>query len=150
MQIVQSYNTAISRKRASVPLRYLEERGYLKGAILDYGCGKSADFDHLKKAGYIAEAYDPYWRPTDLTGMGFDTVLCTYVLNVVNTEAEDEIIRSIKSLLKEGGQAFLTVRRDIKKEGKTTRGFQRNVFLDLNVVKENSSYCIYSFSRKKG
>ena len=85
MQNVQSYNTAISRKKASVPLRYLEDKGYLRGAILDYGCGKSADFNHLKKAGYIAEAYDP-------------------------------------------------------------RGYQRNVSLDLNVVKENSGYCIYSLS----
>jgi len=146
MQNVQSYNTAISRKKASVPLRYLQDKGYLRGAILDYGCGKSADFNHLKKAGYTAEAYDPYWRPTDLTGMGFDTVLCTYVLNVVSAEAEDEILGSIKSLLKRGGQAFITVRRDVKKDGKTSRGYQRSVFLNLNVVKENSSYCIYSLS----
>jgi hypothetical protein len=146
MQVVESYNTAMSRKKASVPLRYLEDKGYLEGAVLDYGCGKSTDFRHLKKAGYTAEAYDPYWRPTDLTGMAFDTVLCTYVLNVVSEEAEDEILRSIESLLKKGGRAFITVRRDIKKEGKTTRGFQRNVSLDLDIVKENSSYCIYSFS----
>ena len=146
MQNVQSYNTAISRKKASVPLRYLEEKGYLKGAILDYGCGKSADFDHLKRAGYTAEAYDPYWKPIDLSGMSFDTVLCTYVLNVVNAEAEDEILRSIKSLMKKGGQAFIAVRRDVKKDGKTSRGYQRNVSLDLKVIKENSSYCIYSFS----
>ncbi len=146
MKTVQSYNTAISRKTPSVPLRYLQDKGHLTGTILDYGCGKSADFRYLKKAGYIAEAYDPYWRPTDLTGLAFDTVLCTYVLNVVNAEVEDEILRSIESLLRKGGRAFITVRRDIKKEGKTTRGFQRNVSLGLNVVKENSSYCIYSFS----
>jgi SAM-dependent methyltransferase len=146
MQNVQSYNTAISRKKPSAPLRYLEDKGYLKGSVLDYGCGKSADFNHLKKAGYIAEAYDPYWRPTDLSGMDFDTVLCTYVLNVVNAEAEAEILRSIKSLLRKGGQAFITVRRDVKKDGKTSRGYQRNVSLNLNVVKENSGYCIYSLS----
>mgnify|MGYP003313875370 CR=1 FL=1 len=78
--------------------------------------------------------------------MSFDTVLCTYVLNVVNAEAEDEILRSIKSLMKKGGQAFIAVRRDVKKDGKTSRGYQRNVSLDLKVIKENSSYCIYSFS----
>jgi ATP adenylyltransferase len=146
MQNVQSYNTAISRKKASVPLRYLEGKGHLKGAVLDYGCGKSADFNHLKAAGYVAEAYDPHWRPTDLTGMDFDTVLCTYVLNVVSAEVEDEILSSIKSLLRKGGQAFITVRRDVKKDGKTSRGYQRNVSLGLSVVKENSDYCIYSLS----
>ena len=144
MQNVQSYNTAISRKKASVPLRYLEEKGYLRGAVLDYGCGKSGDFRHLKKSGYIAEAYDPHWRPTDLTGMAFDTILCTYVLNVVSAESEGEILNSIKSLLKKDGQAFIAVRRDVKKDGNTSRGYQRNVSLDLNIVKENSSYCIYS------
>jgi 2-polyprenyl-3-methyl-5-hydroxy-6-metoxy-1,4-benzoquinol methylase len=146
MQSVQSYNTAISRKRASVPLRYLQDKGHLKGAILDYGCGKGADFNHLKQAGYTAEAYDPHWKPIDLTGMSFDTVLCTYVLNVVSAEAEDEILKSIKSLLKKGGQAFIAVRRDIKKDGRTSRGYQRTVSLDLSVVKENSGYCIYSLS----
>ena len=146
MQGVQSYNTAISRKGASVPLRYLLDKGYLKGTVLDYGCGKGADFNHLKQAGYAAEAYDPHWKPIDLTGRSFDTVLCTYVLNVVNAEAEDEILRSIKSLLTEEGQAFVAVRRDIKKDGRTSRGYQRNVSLDLNVIKENSGYCIYRLS----
>ena len=146
MQSVQSYNTAISRKRASVPLRYLQDKGHLKGAVLDYGCGKGADFNHLKQAGYAAEAYDPHWKPIDLTGRSFDTVLCTYVLNVVNAEAEDDILRSIRLLLKEEGQAFISVRRDVKKDGKTSRGFQRNVSLGLNIIKENSGYCIYSLS----
>ena len=72
MQSVQSYNTAISRKRASVPLRYLQDKGYLKGTVLDYGCGKGADFNHLRQAGYTAEAYDPHWKPIDLTGKSFD------------------------------------------------------------------------------
>jgi len=146
MQSVQSYNTAISRKRASVPLRYLQDKGYLKGTVLDYGCGKGADFNHLRQAGYTAEAYDPHWKPIDLTGKSFDTVLCTYVLNVVSAETEDEILKSIRSLLKKGGKAFIAVRRDIKKEGKTSRGYQRNVSLDLSIVKENSGYCIYRLS----
>jgi len=146
MQTVQSYNTAISRKAASAPLRFLQESGLLSGAILDYGCGRGADFDHLKKAGHTVEAYDPHWRPMDLTGLSFDTILCTYVLNVVSEESESEILSSIKSLLRKGGHAFIAVRRDIKKDGKTSRGFQRSVSLDLSVVKENSGYCIYRLS----
>jgi len=146
MQKVQSYNTAIARKKASAPLRYLEEKGLLRGSILDYGCGKGADYNHLCKVGYKSMAYDPYWRPTDLAGLKFDTILCTYVLNVVGEDSGSEIINSIKSLLNKDGQAFLSVRRDIKKDGKTSRGFQRNVKLDLEVVKEAGGYCIYRLS----
>jgi ATP adenylyltransferase len=143
MNAVQSYNTAISRREASAPLRYLQKGGHIKGSVLDYGCGKEADFKHLKAAGYKAQAYDPHWRPIDLSGMSFDTILCTYVLNVVSAEAEGEILASIKSLLKEGGEAFVTVRRDIKKDGETSRGLQRSVSLGLNILRENSGYCIY-------
>lgn len=140
---VQSYNTAISRSGASAPLKFLEKGGYLKGSILDYGCGKGADYKHLIEAKYSADAYDPHWRPVDLGQTRFDTILCTYVLNVVDKDTEDEIIESVKNLLNESGQAFFSVRRDIKKEGKTSRGFQRNVILDLEVIKNTSSFCIY-------
>jgi len=147
MNDVQSYNTAISRNKASTPLRFLDEKGLLKGSVLDYGCGRSADFNHLKEAGYIAEAYDPYWRPISLAGKKFNTILCTYVLNVLKKEDEKEVLDSIRSLLQEGGEAYITVRRDIKKDGVTSRGYQRNVSLGLNVIKENSGYCIYRMSK---
>ena len=144
MSNVQSYNTAISRKTASTPLRYLESKGLLSGSILDYGCGKGADEKYLTEKGYDAEAYDPHWRPVELTKNSFDTILCTYVLNVVKKDDEKNIIASIKSLLNNEGKAFITVRRDLKKEGETSRGFQRNVDLDLDIVKQNGSYCIYT------
>lgn len=143
MSDVQSYNTAMSRKGPSAPLKYLKNKGFLSGAILDYGCGKGADFKYLREEGFEAEAYDPHWRSIDLSSQSFDTILCTYVLNVVNESTQDDIISSVKSLLKKGGQAFLTVRRDIKNEGQTSRGFQRIVNLDMPVVKETSGYCIY-------
>ena len=73
--------------------------------------------------------------------------MCTYVLNVVEKDVQTKIVESIKSLLKKDGKAYLTVRRDIKKEGLTSRGLQRNVHLDLDVLKENSSFCIYELSK---
>jgi ATP adenylyltransferase len=147
MQTVQSYNTAISRKTASAPLKYLDSKSFLNGAILDYGCGKGADLKYLKEKGYTSEAYDPHWRPVDLSGELYDTVLCTYVFNVISANDEAELISSIKSLLHNDGAAYISVRRDLKKEGKTSRGFQRNVILDLEVVKENSGYCIYKLTK---
>lgn len=146
MQEVQSYNTAISRKKASAPLRFLQDNKLLKGTVLDYGCGKGADGRYLTSNGYTSMSYDPYWNPINLSGLKFDTILCTYVLNVVDEKSEDEILSAIKNLLAEGGEAFISVRRDIKKDGPTTRGFQRTVNLNLEVVKENSGFCIYKLS----
>ena len=143
MQNVQSHRTAMARKGASAPLKFLESKNLIKGSVLDYGCGKGADHRHLVQSGYTAEAYDPHWRPIELSGNKFDTILCTYVLNVVDQEAEEGIINSIEKLLNKGGQAFISVRRDIKRDGPTSRGFQRSVRLDMDIVKENSGYCIY-------
>ena len=140
---VQSYNTAISRSSPSAPLRYLHKQGLLSSSVLDYGCGKGADFRHLSDEGYLSEGYDPYWRPIDLGFKKFDTILCTYVLNVLPKEHEHEVLSSIRERLNPGGKAFITVRRDVKKDGETSRGYQRKVSLNLDVIKKTSGYCIY-------
>lgn len=144
---VQSYNTAMSRKGPSSPVKLLESKGYIAGRILDYGCGKGADLKFLQEKGYSASGYDPYWLPNDIGQERFDTILCTYVLNVISEDEAFRVMEKISSTLSEGGKAFLTVRRDLKKEGLTSRGFQRNVKLDCEVVKQNSNFCIYSFSK---
>jgi hypothetical protein len=49
--------------------------------------------------------------------------------------------------LSEKGKAYLTVRRDVKQDGATSRGYQRNVLLDLPIVKEKkNNYCIYKLN----
>ena len=148
MSNVQSYKTAIYRKGPSAPLRFLEAKGFLSGSILDYGCGKGADLKFLTNSGYHATGYDPHWLPNDIGKKTFDTILCTYVLNVVAENEASLIINKISSHLSDNGKAFLTVRRDIKKEGFTSRGFQRNVKLNYEVIKQNSNFCIYSFSKQ--
>jgi len=132
------HKTAISRKSPSVPMRYIAKLNLLSGRTLDFGCGKGFDAKYFKM-----EAYDPYFKPEKPTGK-FDTITCNYVLNVVDKEKEKEILSQIKSLLSDQGIAYITVRRDIKKEGFTSKGtYQRNVILDLPILKETSTYCIY-------
>ena len=145
---MQSHNTAIARKKPSSPLLYIEKSNLLKGSVLDYGCGKGADERYLKSKGLDVDSYDPYWNNVDLKNKKYDTILCTYVLNVVTDFAEQDILKKILGLLNDGGKAYLTVRRDIKKEGETSRGFQRNVTLNYPVVKEyKGNYCIYEVSK---
>jgi len=42
----KAHLTAISRKLPSKPMQILHQKGLLKGALLDYGCGKGFDAKH--------------------------------------------------------------------------------------------------------
>lgn len=145
---MSSHNTAISRKTASTPLRMLEKLGLLNGSILDYGCGKGADVKYLSEKGYTTSSYDPHWKPDDLGGSKYDTVLCTFVFNVIEKPDEESLIDTLLEKVNEGGRCFVSVRRDVKVDGPTSRGYQRNVLLDYPVVKElKGNYCIYKISK---
>jgi 2-polyprenyl-3-methyl-5-hydroxy-6-metoxy-1,4-benzoquinol methylase len=145
--ITKSHNTAISRGGPSAPLLALERMGLINGSVLDYGCGKGADEKYLLSKNISIDSYDPHWNPVSLEDKGYDTILCTYVLNVLDNDDGMSVISSIKEHLNPNGKAYLSVRRDVKTDGPTSRGFQRNVFLDYPVVKERkNNYCIYELS----
>lgn len=125
--------TAIRRNTPSAPARWLRERGLILGRVLDYGCGRGRDADELG-----CDRYDPHWAPTEPVGP-YDTVLCTYVLNVVPAEDEDAIVGRIKTLLSPGGRAYVAVRRDLREWGEG----QRLVVLPEPVLHEDSRFCLY-------
>ena len=142
--------TAISRTKLSAPTRYMLENDLLSGLILDYGCGKGFDVNYLREIGFKIEGYDPYYFP-DYPKYKYNTIICNYVLNVIEKEKEDLVLGNIKELLETGGTAYITVRRDVHNEGYRKRGkmvtYQRNVILDFEKVKENNNFCIYKFSK---
>ncbi len=128
----EPHRTAITRSKLSAPAKLLEERGELDGRVLDYGCGRGFDAGELG-----LESYDPYFFPSIPKGK-FDTIICNYVLNVVDEDIQAWIIHDIESRLKPGGHAFISVRRDI---GNTDT--QRHVKLNLPIVEENAGFCMY-------
>jgi len=135
-----SAKTAIKRKTLSAPSRELVKANVLQGKILDFGCGRGDDAKRLKVA-----KYDPNHSPEMPKGK-YDTIYCHYVLNVLDTKKERvEVVETIKKKLKKKGTAYITVRRDIKKEGVTSKGtYQENIILDLPILKEKKGgYCIY-------
>jgi hypothetical protein len=145
---VKSYKTAISRSNPSAPLRYLEKMGLIKGRVLDYGCGRGADGRYLTSKSISTDSYDPHWSPISLEGRQYDVILCTYVLNVLEKKDERSIIKKIRQRLAPNGKAYISVRRDIKTDGPTSRGFQRTVCLPYPIIKEKkSNYCIYELSQ---
>jgi Methyltransferase domain len=133
------HKTAIKRKNISVPLRWLISKGLLFGKTLDYGCGRGFDCSFLGIQGYDPNAPAPINKyPT----CKFNTVICTYVLNVLPPKEQREVIRSIKKLLTPNGVAYVTVRRDIEENKKGPN--QWFVALpEKYKLRETSSYCIY-------
>lgn len=135
------HKTAITRTKPSAPMKYLESQGLLSGkCMLDYGCGKGFDADH-----YGMDKFDPHFFPTPAK-YTYDVITCNYVLNIVQEGEGQEILHNIKKLLRKGGRAYISVRRDVKQDGITKKGtFQRDVTLDLPVVHQKSGrYCIYA------
>ena len=136
----QGATTAIQRKVPPEPLRWLREHRLIRGKALDYGSGR--------QCWYGMTCYDPHWRPKRPTGQ-FDTITCNYVLNVVTPAVQRTILADIRRLLRAGGTAYVTVRRDLPRAGKTGRGtVQRYVVLKLPSVRRTAGYEIYVLKKK--
>jgi diadenosine tetraphosphate (Ap4A) HIT family hydrolase len=111
-----SHLTAIDRIYLSSPSRYLLERNLLQGKILDFGCGLGKDVEILRAKGFDIVGYDPYYFP-HYPDRGFDTIICSYVLNVLMPPEQAQVLMEVSHLLQPGGKAYYAVRRDLKREG---------------------------------
>ncbi|WP_350333030.1 class I SAM-dependent methyltransferase [Coralliovum pocilloporae] len=76
-------------------------------SFLDYGCGEGYVVERLRRAGYDAEGYDPYFGDwADVPERRFDCILCVEVLEHL---AEPLALPPIlERLLKPGGTIILT------------------------------------------
>ena len=163
-----SHKTAIKRTNTSKPVRDLLEGGYIKGKILDYGCGHGKDIEELKKKGFEVYGFDKYFKHHSIDTEGikeeqFDTILLIYVFNVISDLEEHKEL--VKFLRNTPGKVYISVRKDIRavkrqwvydRESRghwTTRGtFQRfynkelieEFFGDTALIKETSSYILFS------
>lgn len=147
----KAHLTAISRKKMSKPTAYLWNQGLLKGTVLDYGCGRGDDIRLFRENhNLIVAGYDPHYQPVYPEGQHYCTIICNYVLNVIESEAEREsVMNNIRSLLCIGGVAYISVRNDLKAlKGTTPKGtWQGHIQLDLPVVRREAGYVMYKFER---
>ena len=140
-----AHKTAIKRTSLSKPIRELIERNLIpdNASVLDFGCGRGFDADTL---GF--DKYDPYFFKR-LPDRHYEIIVCNYVLNVIDEQEADKVLNSIKELLLPSGVAYITVRRDVKRDGVTKTGtYQRNVLLPLPIVKQSGGFCIYKLTKE--
>lgn len=150
-KINHPYLTALKRTKMSVPIRYLLSHQLLKGRILDFGCGFGYDVDVLHRLGYNISGYDNYYQP-ELPKEKYDTIICSYVLNVLEPSPQAEVLMDVSNLLKPNGTAYFAVRRDLDKEGFRLHAihkqytYQCNVKLPFKSLICNKSYEIYQYN----
>jgi SAM-dependent methyltransferase len=117
-----------------------------KESFLDYGCGYGKDVEELNRLGFDVEGYDPYvakW--CHMPRRTFDVVFCTYVLCVIFDEGErNDVLSNIRRKLKKNGTAYITVRRDIPREGTSRTCW---VELDLPIVAVTKNFVTYSMGK---
>ena len=111
------HRTARGRKNFSTPVQFLLKNGMLSktGTILDYGCGRGYDVEHLKHEGFDIEGFDPNgdYNDYDVLDVQYDIIMCNYVLNVIEDPVARYLVeQNIRFNLKDGGTAYIAVRND--------------------------------------
>ena len=130
---IYSHLTAKERDSISFPTRHLLKNNLLKGKVLDFGCGLGSDVNILKEKGVDVVGYDKFYFP-QLPNEKFDTIICLYVLNVLQKEEQTEVLLKVSQLLNSGGIAYFAVRRDVKFEGFRTHKIHQKQTYQCNVV----------------
>ena len=137
------HKTATKRNAPSAPAKWIYDNiGFDLDDTLDYGCGRGDDVAYFGLRGWdINGDHKPLKRHDD-----FNTILCSYVLNVIPDEDERKsVIANIQKHLTRNGTAYLTVRNDKQHlNGWTKIGtYQTFVDLPLPIVHKTSGYIIY-------
>ena len=134
----------MTRTIISVPMRGLSRKGLIAGPGLDYGSGKGYD-----ARAFWMEQFDPHYSP-EMPGGRFETIVCNYVLNVIESEAARlRVLRDIQFRLTDTGQAYITVRTDkAALNGTTSIGtWQGLVVLNLPVVQRGPGFVTYLLTK---
>ena len=112
-RFIKELGGAIRRSTVSFAAAWLVEQAYVRGRVLDYGCGFGFDADH-----YGWEAFDPYYRQRALEGK-FETVVCNHVLNMLTRTSRERAMGEMQGLLSAEGAAFLDCAQEHSRRRKT-------------------------------
>lgn len=142
--INHSHLTAKQRMSLSFPVRWLWQNGLLKGRILDFGCGFGSDVKLLYEKDMDICGYDKHFFPEKPKGR-FDTIICSYVLNVLQPDEQPYVLMDICEMLNKSGIAYYVVRRDILYEGFRMHKIHKQTTYQCNVLLPFKSLFINKF-----
>jgi Methyltransferase domain/Endonuclease/Exonuclease/phosphatase family len=123
----QPHRTAMVRQQPSPFARRFAESPSRQGvrSVLDYGCGRGADVDFYRQAGFLADGYDPHpafgWhmRPDGV----YDLVTVMFVLNVLPDPWQRlQVLRDADRHLADGGRMLVVCRSPKAIEKHARRG----------------------------
>lgn len=147
-QIELSKLSAMKRNKMSQPMNWLIKNHMIfkQDSILDYGCGQADDIRFMKELGYDIDGFDINWKNYTPTKHQYDVVTCLYVLNIVDPEDRQDLLKKIYKLLAYNGMAYFAVRGDINEVTETSRGWvQYPVRISEDfIVKKTTSMILYS------
>ena len=139
-----SLGGASDRKHISKGCQKLLELKLIKGKTIDYGCGYG--FDAITNNW---DRFDPYYHDIEIETK-YDTVTCINVLSAVSTKVRKNIIENIQDILKDDGNAYFVVPRNLPKSGKYS-GYHRRpqtyVILTLESVYNDKDIEIYKLNK---
>lgn len=145
-----SHLTAKERESLSFPAKFLLNKNFFVGDVLDFGCGFGKDVELLKEKGINIVGYDKHYFPK-YPEKKFDTIICFYVLNVLLPEEQASVLMELSQLVKPTGKVFIAVRRDLQFEGFRThklhqkKTYQCNVVLNSKSIFKNENCEIYEY-----
>jgi diadenosine tetraphosphate (Ap4A) HIT family hydrolase len=145
-----SHLTAKERETLSFPARFLLNHNLFHGEVLDYGCGFGKDVELLKVNGIEISGYDKHYFH-EYPQKEFDTIICFYVLNVLQPEEQATVLLELSQLVKSSGKVYIAVRRDLRFEGFRTHKihqkptYQCNVKLPFKSIFRNENCEIYEY-----
>ena len=138
-RFIKELGGAVRRNAVSNGAQWLVAQRRIKGRTLDFGCGFGFDADF-----HGWDAFDPYYRPNEPT-VGYDTIVCNHVLNMLTRESRRRAIEKIRQWLEPSGVAYLIVPRNIPETGKIglRKRIQNYVLLTLPSVFADDKLEIY-------
>ena len=132
MNEIKPHNTAIKRRKMSVPTKWAKDQGKIGMRVYDWGCGRGDDAKFLRECGFDVIAYDPFhfpeYEPETIDFGVIDTVLNIYVLNVIeNKKDRSELLKSISDKIVGNTSVIVSVRRstEIDKDGEA-KGWKKH------------------------
>lgn len=142
-RFVKELGGAVRRGTVSAGAAWLVDNGFVRGRVLDFGCGFGFDADQF---GW--DAYDPHYRQRVIEG-SYDTVVCNHVLNMLTRQSRAAVVDRIRQILSSDGASFLIVPRNIPQRGKVAmrKRIQNYVVLELPTVHVDPKLEIYRMGK---